>query len=70
MKIITLSIVVKERSNVPMFFIFEHGAEYSDECSVESGTSQYFTYSLLKDMINPCSCLLKKVNFSINTNNE
>ena len=39
MKIITLSIVVKESSNVLMFFIFEHGAEYSDECSVESGTS-------------------------------
>ena len=30
MKIITLSIVVKERSNALMFFIFEHGAEYSD----------------------------------------
>ena len=36
-KIIVWSVVVQEGTNTAVSYIFEYGAEYGAECSVESG---------------------------------
>ena len=36
-KIIVWSVVVQEGTNTAVSYIFEYGAEYGPECSVESG---------------------------------
>ena len=41
-KIIVWLIVVKEGTNILIFYIFELGAEYSAECSAESVANWYF----------------------------
>ena len=36
-KLILCSIVAQKGTNILIFYIFEHGAEYGAECSAESG---------------------------------
>ena len=36
-KVIKWAIVVQEDTNILIFYFFEYGAEYSSECSAESG---------------------------------
>ena len=36
-KIIVWSMVVQEGTNIIIFYIFEYGAEYGNECCAESG---------------------------------
>ena len=43
-KLIVWSIVAQEGTNAIIFYIFEYGAEYGAECSVESGTKYYFIF--------------------------
>ena len=36
-KVIKWAIVVQEDTNILIFYFFKYGAEYSSECSAESG---------------------------------
>ena len=36
--------VVQEGTNIIIFYIFEYGAEYGDECCAESGAKYYFIF--------------------------
>ena len=36
-KLVVWSIVAPKGTNMPIFYIFEYGAEYGAECSAESG---------------------------------
>ena len=48
-------IVAQKGTNIQIFSIFESGAQYSAECSAESGAKQYFiemnVYKFFLDMV-------------------